>query len=104
MPLERTVDFPYSFDKVWDTSLLVLQRARWNVTRANKETGGIEIHVIMDSVTWTETFYLNMARIDGGITKVLMGRIGLSQPVDWGLARQYIDSFFAKLDSTLRES
>ena len=104
MPLEKTEDLPYSFDEVWDTTLIVLQRARWNVTRASKETGGIEVHVVMDPVTWTETFYVNMTEIDSDTTRVLVGKIGLAQPLDWGIARQYIDSFFAKLDTTLKET
>jgi len=31
-----------------------------------------------------------------------MGRIGLSQPLDWGLSGQYIDSFFNRLESALQ--
>jgi len=34
-------------------------------------------------VAWTETFYVNLARIDDNSTRVVMGRIGLSQPFDW---------------------
>ncbi|OLE70135.1 hypothetical protein AUF78_07895 [archaeon 13_1_20CM_2_51_12] len=56
----------------------------------------------MDLLTWTETFYLNVTRIDENNTRVLMGRIGLSQPLDWGLATQYIDSFFNRLEIILR--
>lgn len=58
--------------------------------------------VVMDLLTWTETFYLNVTRIDENNTRVLMGRIGLSQPLDWGLATQYIDSFFNRLEIILR--
>jgi len=43
------------------------------------------VKVVMDLLTWTETFYLNVTRIDENNTRVLMGRIGLSQPLDWGL-------------------
>ncbi len=104
MPLDKTVDLPYAFEKVWDTSIQVVQHARWNATKADKTTGSIELKIVMDSITWTETFYVNLARIDDNATRVLMGRIGLSQPFDWGVARQYIDSFFNKLGSTLRDS
>ncbi len=102
LPKEKPVDLSYPFDKVWDAALLVFQQARWNVTKANKGTGGLEVKVIMDLLTWTETFYLNLARIDDNATRVVMGRIGLSQPLDWGIAGQYIDSFLSKLESTLR--
>jgi len=60
------------------------------------------VKVVMDLLTWTETFYLNVTRIDENNTRVLMGRIGLSQPLDWGLATQYIDSFFNRLEIILR--
>ncbi len=42
----------------------------------------------MDPLTWTETFYANIVRIDENATRVHMGRIGVSQPLDWGLAGQ----------------
>jgi hypothetical protein len=60
-------------------------------SKANKGTGSLELKIVMDSLTWTETFYVNLARINDNATRVLMGRIGLSQPVDWGIARQFID-------------
>ncbi len=103
-PLDTSVDLPYSFEKVWDASIQVVQHARWNTTKADKTTGSIELKIVMNSITWTETFYVNLARIDDNATRVLMGRIGLSQPFDWGIARQYTDSFFNKLESTLKDS
>jgi len=39
----------------------VVQNARWNATKADKTTGSIELKIIMDSLTWTETFYVNLA-------------------------------------------
>ena len=33
-------------------------------------------------------------------TRVIMGTIGLPQPFDWGVARQYVESFLSKLEST----
>jgi hypothetical protein len=45
-----------------------------------------------------------MARIDDNATRVVIGRIGLSQPFDWGIARQYIDSFLNRLESSLKTS
>ncbi|TMI39245.1 hypothetical protein E6H21_09885 [Candidatus Bathyarchaeota archaeon] len=89
--LER--DVPYPFEKVWDAALWILRQPEWDLVRADKGTGGLEVKVVMDLLTWTETFYLNVTRIDENNTRVLMGRIGLSQPLDWGLATQYIDSF-----------
>ena len=102
MPLDKTIDLPYAFEKVWDASLLVVQNAKWNATKSDKSTGSLELKIVMDSLTWTETFYVNMARIDDDATRVLIGRIGLSQPFDWGIARQYIDSFLNKLESALK--
>ena len=104
MPLDKTIDLAYAFEKVWDASLLVVQRAKWNATKADKRTGSLELKIVMDSLTWTETFYVNMARIDDNATRVLIGRIGLSQPFDWGVARQYIDSFLNRLEGTLKDS
>ncbi len=98
------MNLSYPFDKVWDTTLLVLQRAGWNVTKVNKGSGGIEVKVVMDSLTWAETFYLNLGRIDHNATQVVIGRVGLSQPFDWGIAGQYIDSFLSSLESTLASS
>lgn len=100
--MDEAVDLPYSFDKVRDAALLVLQQAKWNVTRADKVTGGIELHVVMDMLTWTETFYVNLTRNNDNSTQVITGRIGLAQPLDWGIARQFIESFLTKLESTLR--
>ena len=74
----------------------------WSLVRADKGTGGLEVKIVMDLLTWTETFYVNVTRIDENTTRVLMGRIGLSQPLDWGLAGQYIDSFFNRLESALQ--
>jgi hypothetical protein len=96
------VDLPYAFETVWNASMQVVQRARWNATKADKTTGSLELKVVMDSLTWTETFYVNLARVGDSTTRVLMGRIGLSQPFDWGIARQYIDSFLNRLESTLK--
>jgi hypothetical protein len=104
LPLDKTIDLPYAFEKVWDASLLVVQHSKWNATRADKKTGSLELKIVMDSLTWTETFYVNMARIDDNATRVLIGRIGLSQPFDWGIARQYIDSFLNRLESTLKSN
>jgi len=104
LPLDKTVDLPYSFAKVWDASIQVVQNARWNTTKADKTTGSLEMKIVMDSLTWTETFYVNMARIDDNATRVLIGRIGLSQPFDWGIARQYIESFLNRLESTLKSN
>ncbi len=98
--LER--DVPYPFEKVWDAALQILRQPGLDLVRADKAAGGLEVKVVMDLLTWTETFFVNMARIDEDHTRVLMGRIGLSQPLDWGLASQYIDSFFNRLEITLR--
>ncbi len=100
--LER--DVPYPFEKVWDAALQILRQPEWDLVRADKGTGGIEVKVVMDLLTWSETFYVNVARIDESTTRVFMGRIGLSQPLDWGLAGQYIDSFFNRLEIILRSA
>jgi hypothetical protein len=102
LPKEQVRDVPYPFEKVWDVALQTLQRSGWDLIRADKATGGLEMKVVMDLLTWTETFYVNMARIDESKTRILIGRIGLSQPLDWGLAGQYIDSFLNKIESTLQ--
>ncbi len=104
LPKEEVVDLSYPFDKVWDAALLVLQQARWSVTRTDKEAGGLEVKVVMDSLTWTETFYLNLTRVNDDATRVVMGRVGLAQPLDWGISGQYIDSFLSKLASALAGS
>ena len=95
-------DLPYPFESVWDSALMILQQPGWNVVSADKGTGGLEAKIVMDLLTWTETFYVNIVRIDENATRVHMGRIGVSQPLDWGLAGQYIDSFLNKLESALR--
>ena len=96
------MDLPYAFDRVWDAAISVLQEAKWNVTKADKAKGGIEVHVVMDMITWTETLFVNVTRNNDNSTRVIMGRIGLAQPVDWGISRQYIESFLNKLASALK--
>ena len=102
MAKDQARDVPHPFEKVWDTTFRILRQPGWNLVRADKGTGGLEVKIVMDLLTWTETFYLNVTRIDENTTRVLMGRIGLSQPLDWGLAGQYIDSFFNRLESALQ--
>ncbi len=102
--MNEGLDLPYSFDKVWYAALSVLEQAKWNVTRADKATGGIEVHVVMDMITWTETFFVNLTRNNDNSTRVIMGRIGLAQPVDWGISRQYIESFLNRLDTALKST
>jgi len=104
LPLDKTIDLPHVFERVWDASLLVVQNAKWNATKTDKRTGSLELKIGKDLLTWTETFYVNMARIDDNATRVLIGWIGLSQPFDWGIVRQYIDSFLNRLESTLKDS
>jgi hypothetical protein len=82
----------------------VLQQAKWSVTKADRETGGIEAHVVMDMLTWTETFFLNLTRIGDNSTRFIMGRVGLAQPLDWELARQYIESFLNRPSTTLKNA
>ena len=62
------------------------------------------MHVIMDMITWTETFFVNVTRNNDNSTRVIMGRIGLAQPVDWGISRQYVESFLRKLEDTLKST
>ena len=45
----------------------------------------------MDLITWTETFYIDLIRKGDDSTRVIMGRIGLGQPLDWGVARQFVE-------------
>jgi hypothetical protein len=99
---DQARDVPHPFEKVWDEAFRILSQPGWNLVRADKGTGGLEVKIVMDLLTWTETFYVNVTRIDENNTRVLMGRIGLSQPLDWGLAGQYIDSFFNRLESALQ--
>ncbi|TMI50436.1 hypothetical protein E6H22_01380 [Candidatus Bathyarchaeota archaeon] len=61
-----------------------------------------QIHVTMDMITWTETFYLNLIKTGDNSTRVVLGRIGLAQPADWGIAKQHIEQFLLKLESTLQ--
>ena len=42
----------------------------------DKATGGIEAHVVMDVLTWIETFFLNLTRNGDNSTRVIMDRIG----------------------------
>jgi len=100
--LQEGLDLPYPFEKVWDAALSILRTADWEVTRQDKTSGGIEVHVTMDMITWTETFYLNLVKTGDNSTRVIVGRIGLAQPVDWGIARQHIEQFLLKLESSLR--
>ncbi len=102
MAKDQARDVPHPFEKVWDTTFRILRQPGWNLVRADKGTGGLEVKIVMDLLTWTETFYVNVTRIDENTTRVLMCRIGLSQPLDWGLAGQYIDSFFNRLESALQ--
>jgi hypothetical protein len=95
-------DEPYPLEKVWDAALQILRQPGWDLVRADEGTGHLEVKVVMDLLTWTETFYVNVVRIDEDNTRVLMGRIGLAQPLDWGIAGQYIDSFFNRLGSALQ--
>ena len=53
--------------------------------------------------TWTKTFFLNLTRIGDNSTLFIMGRVGLAQPLDWELARQYIESFLSKLEKHFEE-
>lgn len=104
MAKDKVRDVPYPFEKVWDVALQILQQSGWDLIKADKATGCLEMKVVMDLLTWTETFYVNMARVDESKTRILIGRIGLSQPLDWGLAGQYIDSFLNRLESTLQRA
>ena len=36
MAIDKILDLPYAFEKVWDASLLVVQHAGWNLTKAEK--------------------------------------------------------------------
>lgn len=98
------MDLPYPFDTVWDVAISVLQQARWDIDKADKTKGGIEVHVVMDMITWTETFFVNLTRNNDNSTRVIMGRIGVAQPVDWGLCRQYVESFLNNLETTLKST
>ncbi|HEX9429811.1 MAG TPA: hypothetical protein VF944_05485 [Candidatus Bathyarchaeia archaeon] len=69
----------------------------------DKATGGIEAHVVMDVLTWIETFFLNLTRNGDNSTRVIMDRIGVAQPFDWGIARQYVKSFLSKLGKHSKE-
>jgi hypothetical protein len=99
--LEEGLDLPYSYDKVWEAALSIVKDARWDVIREDKASGQIEMHVVMDLITWTETFWLNFSKNIDGTTRVVMGRAGLAQPLDWGIARQHIEQFLVKLESNL---
>ena len=74
------------------------------MTKVDKATGGIEVHVVMDMITWTETFFVNLTRNNDDSTRVIMGRIGLAQPVDWGISRQYVELFLNKLETALKSN
>jgi hypothetical protein len=58
--LERNV--PYPFEKVWDAALDILRQPNWDLVRADKVTGGLEVRIVMDLLTCTETFYMNMGQ------------------------------------------
>lgn len=69
-----------------------------------KKQEELKAHVIMDMLTWTETFYANLTRVNDNTTRMVMGRIGLGQPLDWGIARKFIGSLFYNMESTLRST
>ena len=81
---------------------MIIKQAEWKMIRSDRSSGGIEIHTSMDLITWTETFYIDLIRKGDDSTRVIMGRIGLGQPLDWGIARQFVEQFLTKLDSTLK--
>lgn len=45
------MDLPYAYDEVWDAAVGVLQQAKWDVTKADRTTGGFESKVVMDLLT-----------------------------------------------------
>ncbi len=105
MPREKTVDVPYSFDKVWGAACLVLQRARWSITRADVASGRLEVRVPpLALVKWEEPFYIDVTKIDGGSTRVSVTTMPTYQLFDWGITGQYIDSFLSSLEKTLESS
>lgn len=102
--MEEGLDFPYAYDRVWDTALSIIKVVGWNVVHENKESGQIEMHVAMDLITWSEIFYLNFTKTDETVTRVVMGRAGLAQPLDRGIARQHIEQFLLKLASSVSDA
>ncbi len=102
MPKERTVDLRYAFDRVWDAASLVLQGAKWNVTKADKVLGRFEVKVVMDLLTSVDTFYIELSAIDNNSTRVRMGGTVTYPPFDLAISGQYTDSFLSKLESALR--
>ena len=105
LPGEKTADMPYSFDKVWGAACLVLQRARWSIVRADRALGHLEVKVPpVALVKWKEPFYVDLTRVDGGLTRVSVTTMPTYQLFDWGITGQYIDSFLSSLEKTLESS
>ncbi len=102
MPREKTVDVPYSFDKVWGAACLVLQRARWSIIKADMASGHIEVKVPpVALVKWEDPFYVEISRVGGELTRVSVTTMPTYQLFDWGITGQYIESFLAELERRL---
>ena len=93
--IARRLDLPYPIEKVWDTALSVLDHAGWEITHQNKASYGMEIHVTMDMITWTETFYLNLIKTGGNSTRVVLGRIAWLSPLTGGFLVSTSSSFYS---------
>ena len=102
MPKEGFADLPYPFDRVWDTANLVLRKANWTITKADKSSGFFEVTLSMDLLTWTEPLYVKLTRIDDNSTKVVVAMMPNYQPLDWGISSQYLDSFLSALTRSLK--
>ena len=80
---------------VWDTALSIIKAAGWNVVHEDKESGQVEMHVVMDLITWSEIFYLNFTKTDETMTRALwVGLVWLSRLIG-ALPGNTLSSFYS---------
>ena len=105
MPEEKSVILRYPFDNVWDAAHLVIQRAGWNTAKASRARGHFEVKIPvkigMPPLPMTETFSIDMTRIDDNSTKVRAWGMPNYPVFDWGSSWQYVDSFLLELEKLL---
>jgi len=90
---------------VWDAAHLVIQQAGWNVARTNRALGHFEVKIPVKIGTpplpMTETFSIDVIRVDNDSTKVRAWGMPNYPVLDWGSTWQYVDSFLLELEKVL---
>ena len=101
---ERTIDLPFSFDRVWDAARIVFDRSQWRVSRADKPKGHYEIVLVLrigrlDYIPRLEKFDVDLTILGENSTRVhaeVQGR-----QLHWGTTRSHVDSFVIELQKIL---